>query len=253
MNMNASRTRQAASLLRRGALGLLGAALLALPLAGLCAGEEKPPALPSLGNTLPEVEKALAALSEPFSVVEMDMYRDGGTVYFKVGDADGKQFVACMEGRADTGNETALYVNVPHPSHKGGLRLPTNSPAETALLGILKKLVSSEAQSSERLARVVKAVEARRAKAGKFAGKAPLTKQEAIEIARTGLNQVMKDLVDRHGKAVAEDNGDFFKVIIYDAPGKYAPGEAAGVGWEASVAKETRELVGAMGRYVPGE
>lgn len=235
----------------RGVFVLLGAAWVSLPLAELHAEPKarKPaPEAAEIPGALKEAENAILALREPVSILSSDAYRDGGTVSFTITDASATKLAACMDGRLSSATRTSLYLDASHPSQEGALRLPTGGAAESALLAVLKKLVSDNAQNSERLSSVVAAVENRRAAAAKSAAKGLLKGDEAIQIVLAAF----KPLVGNYKKVETRDTDDAIELIFFDGPERDALPDKAGVGTKFRVKKETREILN-IDRHEPGK
>jgi hypothetical protein len=218
--------------------------LLTVPLVGLQAGEEAKPAVSA--KALEEVGKRIGELRAPITILSTDMYRDGGTLSFTLGDAAGKQLVFCMDGRGSSGTEDSLFVGAPHPSKEEALRLPSGSEEESALLEILKALVAGKVANGERLPGVIAKVAARREIAKKGAALGPLTDQQAIEIARMAVKASLGNLVDLGGKVTTADKGAFIEVRFFDPKPLAAAGDTLGT--EVMVAKETRQAL-EIGRF----
>lgn len=234
--------------LRRCSFAVLGSAFLILPMAGLHACEAAALTPAAAVAAVEAAGKTIEGLRAPLSLLRVDRYRDGGTISFVLRDGAGTELQACVDGRDVSTTRGCFYVNASHPTQQGALLLPTGGKAAGALLEALEKLDLRDTEEGKFVSWAIASLKERRKLAAESAAKGPLTGEQAIQIALSAGEL----LVRKTEKVETFDHGDVVDVVFYDDPGTALPGTVKGVGTSVSVIKETRQP-GTVKRYEPGK
>jgi hypothetical protein len=94
-------------------------------------------------------------LRPPITLEELSVWRDGGSLGFKLSDAHHHHVTFCVDGKAGSPTAGYFFLNVTHATQKGGRKLPLGGDAEKKLISYLKSWLTASFKP-ERLAAILK-------------------------------------------------------------------------------------------------
>jgi hypothetical protein len=88
----------------------------------------------------------------PMKLDELIVWRDGGSLGFKMSDASGRQIAFCVDGRASSPTCNHFFLNVPHPAQQGGRKLDLGGDEEKQLISYLQSWLDGNFTQAQRTA-----------------------------------------------------------------------------------------------------
>jgi hypothetical protein len=96
-----------------------------------------------------------AALRPPIKLDELLVWRDGGTLGFKLSDAGGRHVAFCVDRKIKSPIAGHFFLNVTHADQKGGERIDLGSDTEQTLISYLQSWLSTKF-TQEQLSDIIK-------------------------------------------------------------------------------------------------
>jgi len=84
-----------------------------------------------------------AALQPPIKLDELLVWRDGGSLGFKLSDAAQRHVAFCVDGRFGSSTRGCFFLNVTHATQNGGRRLDLGGDTEKTLIFYLKSWLAA--------------------------------------------------------------------------------------------------------------
>ena len=72
--------------------------------------------------------QGVPTLEPPITLDELHVWRDGGSLGFKLSDAKHHQLAFCIDGRAGSSTRGYFFLNVTHANQNGGQKLDLGAP-----------------------------------------------------------------------------------------------------------------------------
>ena len=163
------------------------------------------------GNPVSELEARVAAAVRPVVILKSSMFKDGGTTTATLQDAKGVDIEVTVDGRMSSEDPGALWVGGHPAGSPPEAKVPANSPAEAAVVALLKECAVGA--SDKFVASMIATIE-QHAAAAKKSNTKPLTRAEAIEIARKSMSGV----IEGAAKIDVQETPQTFVVRFVDIP-----------------------------------
>jgi hypothetical protein len=94
----------------------------------------------------------VAALQPPVKLDELHVWRDGGSLGFKLSDAARHQVAFCVDGQIKSPTAGYFFLNVTHATQNGGQKLDLGSDAEKTLISYLTSWLTATFKQAQRAA-----------------------------------------------------------------------------------------------------
>ena len=101
---------------------------------------------------MPGEPRGVPTLERPITLDELHVWRDGGSLGFKLSDAKHHQLAFCVDGKIGSSTPGYFYSNVTHPDQNGGQKLDSGGAAEKTLLSYLESWLASNFTEEQRTA-----------------------------------------------------------------------------------------------------
>ena len=85
----------------------------------------------------------LVVLQPPINLNELLVWRDGGSLGFKLSDAARRHVTFSVDGRVGSSTVGYFFLNVTHPTQNNGRKLDLGSDTENTLISYLKSWLAS--------------------------------------------------------------------------------------------------------------
>jgi hypothetical protein len=95
----------------------------------------------------------------PFTIVEIDKYRDGGTTYAVLEDQNKKEMIVCFDRKIGSETHNRLYFGVRYPDLEGGELVAIGSALEKNILVALQESIDKNLQQQKDLLEKQSAIE----------------------------------------------------------------------------------------------
>jgi hypothetical protein len=145
-------------------------------------------------------------LQAPIHLDELFVWRDGGSLGFKLSDANGRHLAFCVDGKFKSPTAGYFFLNVTYADQNGGQKLDLGSDTEKVLMSYLKSWLAANFKQ-ERLAAILKAQ-----------GVGKPTKEEFNALHVLGLIDNRAKVIDRIREQAQQDQSSAHTSSVKQSP-----------------------------------